>query len=436
MNLGEVFDVADILENVHRVHQLLDGIARQPEEPSYQLPTEQQSLTTIDHVTEWSDDFRKLLQDKELSDVDFIVGSQRFCCSKMFLSVRSDVFRNILSSEPEQSEFNLEGTSAEAFQAFLDYVHSGKLDMTKLKLPMVVRVEELANKYGFRELEKDIEDYVKNKGQIDHFSKLYEDVGRLLLNTAFSDVTLLVENESFPAHKLVLAARCEYFRAMFFHGMRESSKSKIELVDTPSVAFKALLTYIYTGKVTLLDMELIDVVDLLGLANKYAHKELEHGIGLYLKGVLDSENLCLILTAATVYSIPELADMCLDRIDSTVERLFASEDFRYLQPESVKMIVARDSLCASESQVFQAVKVWVEANSHLPKAELKEVLQQVRLSEIGESELAKFEEQVDLLTDEEEADIHRKRDLLAFYRFPGKLSHRFMFTTRVHFSAS
>ena len=49
-------------------------------------------------------------------------------------------------------------------------------------------------------------------GEIEHVNDLSDNVGALYMHTDYSDVTLLVEGKRFPAHKVVLAARSEYFR--------------------------------------------------------------------------------------------------------------------------------------------------------------------------------------------------------------------------------
>lgn len=53
---------------------------------------------------------------------------------------------------------------------------------------------------------------VSNSGEIDHCLQLSEDVGALALNEEYSDVTFVVNSKSFPAHRVILAARCHYFR--------------------------------------------------------------------------------------------------------------------------------------------------------------------------------------------------------------------------------
>lgn len=52
-------------------------------------------------------------------------------------------------------------------------------------------------------------------GEVDHTYQLSRDIGQLFQNKNYSDVTLVVENVEFSAHKVILAARSEYFRFVF-----------------------------------------------------------------------------------------------------------------------------------------------------------------------------------------------------------------------------
>jgi hypothetical protein len=46
---------------------------------------------------------------------------------------------------------------------------------------------------------------------------------KIINNSTFSDVVFLVEGKPIYAHKAILSAQCEHFRAMFNNGMKESS---------------------------------------------------------------------------------------------------------------------------------------------------------------------------------------------------------------------
>lgn len=49
-------------------------------------------------------------------------------------------------------------------------------------------------------------------GEVDHVRSLSDNLGALLLSDNYQDITLIVENQRIPAHKIILASRSEYFR--------------------------------------------------------------------------------------------------------------------------------------------------------------------------------------------------------------------------------
>ena len=49
-------------------------------------------------------------------------------------------------------------------------------------------------------------------GEVGHIHYLSEHIGALYLNDDYSDVTLIVKGKRFQAHRVILAARSEYFR--------------------------------------------------------------------------------------------------------------------------------------------------------------------------------------------------------------------------------
>lgn len=124
-----------------------------------------------------------------------------------------------------------------------------------------------------------------------------EQMAQLCMNSDYSDVVFYVENQKLYAHRVILAARCEYFRALLFGGLSESSQSEIVL-NIPLEAFKALLRYIYSGHMSLSQMKEENILDTLGLANQYGFTELESSISEYLRLALSINNVCAILDAA------------------------------------------------------------------------------------------------------------------------------------------
>ncbi|KAG8522137.1 Kelch-like protein 32 [Galemys pyrenaicus] len=63
------------------------------------------------------------------------------------------------------------------------------------------------------------------------------------------DVTLIAEEQKFHAHKAVLAACSDYFRAMFSLCMVESGADEVNLHGVTSLGLKQALEFAYTGQI-------------------------------------------------------------------------------------------------------------------------------------------------------------------------------------------
>ena len=55
----------------------------------------------------------------------------------------------------------------------------------------------------------------QDRQDIDHVALFSDHIGSLFMKEDYSDVMLVVERQKFPAHKVLLAARSEYFRYAF-----------------------------------------------------------------------------------------------------------------------------------------------------------------------------------------------------------------------------
>lgn len=193
----------------------------------------------------------------------------------------------------------------------------------------------------------------------------------------YSDVTFIVEGKKLYAHRVILAARSDYFRALLYGGgFVESDQSEIN-VQVPYKAFKALLQYIYSGVLSLNKMKnTIDVLDILGLANQYGFLELEDAISSYLHKILSVENACSILDSARLFGLNSLIDVCHTFIDRNAVNVLKDEAFNSISEESLCGLLQRDSFFAQEVLIYKAVATWYK---HHPSADIRKVLDLVRL---------------------------------------------------------
>ncbi|XP_076245296.1 BTB (POZ) domain containing 9 [Calliopsis andreniformis] len=223
-----------------------------------------------------------------------------------------------------------------------------------------------------------------SSGDIEHINLLSEDIGALYLSDEYSDVTLIVGGQRFSAHKIILAARSQYFRALLFGGLKESTQHEIELKDANLAAFKGLLEYIYLGRISLTDRREEAVLDILGLAHLYGFSELGTSISDYLKEILSIKNVCLIFDAALLYQLQFLTRVCHEYMDKHACEVIQHESFLQLSTAALNELIVRDSFYAPEIDIFLAVQAWIKAN---PEIDGKSVLDKVRLSLISITDL-------------------------------------------------
>lgn len=213
-------------------------------------------------------------------------------------------------------------------------------------------------------------------GEIAHLEQFSNNFASLFLNEEYSDVALIVEGQRLHAHKVILAARSEYFRALLYGGMKESNQSEIEMPDAALSAFKALLKYIYSGHMFLISMKEEVILETLGLAHQYGFQELETAISDILRQLLALKNVCAIIDTARLYGMDKLVEVCHLFFDQHASEILDHESFISLSQASLVELLKRDSFFAPEVEIFKGVCKWCRHN----EVSSDEVIDCVRLS--------------------------------------------------------
>uniref|UniRef100_A0A8C8W2N5 BTB domain-containing protein n=1 Tax=Peromyscus maniculatus bairdii TaxID=230844 RepID=A0A8C8W2N5_PERMB len=135
-----------------------------------------------------------------------------------------------------------------------------------------------------------------------------DELGELWENSRFTDCCLVVSGQEFQAHKAILAARSQVFRAMFQNDMEESRKNHTEIPDLEPQVFKAMMNFIYTGT----EPDLDSMADaLLAAADKYGLEHLKVMCEDALCRDLSVENAAHTLFLADLHSSGQLKTQAL-----------------------------------------------------------------------------------------------------------------------------
>uniref|UniRef100_A0ACD5W5Q0 Uncharacterized protein n=1 Tax=Avena sativa TaxID=4498 RepID=A0ACD5W5Q0_AVESA len=141
-------------------------------------------------------------------------------------------------------------------------------------------------------------------------------LGHMLDLAEGTDVSFIVGDETFPAHRAVLAARSPVFRAELFGSMAEATMPYITLHDITPATFKVMLRFIYTDELPA-EFETEDpstemIQNLLAAADRYALDRLKIICAQKLWEKVSIDTVATILACAETYSCYELKNKCID----------------------------------------------------------------------------------------------------------------------------
>ena len=138
----------------------------------------------------------------------------------------------------------------------------------------------------------------------------------LLQSADSSDVVFEVGGVHIPAHKIILSARYEYFRALFSSGMKESNSSRVEVKDMDAQLFKEVLRFIYTGR---LPNDLMSKgAAYLPISDFYGMDDLKLACSNALGKTLTADNVEEALILARAHHCPGLSTACSDAMKGLI----------------------------------------------------------------------------------------------------------------------
>ncbi|KAL4657388.1 kelch-like protein 15 [Arapaima gigas] len=185
------------------------------------------------------------------------------------------------------------------------------------------------------------------------FRALYEE--RLLL-----DVTLLIEEHHFQAHKALLATQSDYFRVMFTADMRERDQDKIHMKGLTATGFGHVLQFMYYGT---LELSMPTVQEILQAAMYVQLTEVVEFCCSFLLAKICLENCAEVMRlledfGVGVEGVQEQLDAFL--LENFVPLMARSEFLSYLSLEKLLAYLDSDRLSRfPEIELYEAVQAWL-----------------------------------------------------------------------------
>lgn len=135
---------------------------------------------------------------------------------------------------------------------------------------------------------------------------LTEDFSKLLETGLDQDVEIQCGGNSVKAHKVVLSARSDVFKAMLHSNMLEMQTGVVEIQDMDISCFRDFIRYLYTDALPEMSFDMAKTLYEAG--DKYAVRSLLLRCSEYLQDNLSPENAYQSFALADAHSDQELKD--------------------------------------------------------------------------------------------------------------------------------
>jgi len=172
------------------------------------------------------------------------------------------------------------------------------------------------------------------------FVEFYKDPSR---RNEFCDITLEVEEQQVFCHKILLSARCPYFKTMFASGLKEAQQSLIQLQNCAQFnLLTAILEFIYTDDVENITEDI--VIDLLSTSHSFELRRLKSIVENVCGYSLDVDNVGCLLDIAVMYSCDTLNRACMFFILRDYNKVIGTEAWKNMSEQALEVVKKQSEL--------------------------------------------------------------------------------------------
>lgn len=212
----------------------------------------------------------------------------------------------------------------------------------------------------------------------EHSQFLLKGLSLLRQNEELCDVELKIGEISVFAHKVVLAAISDYFKAMFTGRMEESFIRTVNLHDTDPKSIAMLVDFAYTGHISL---TVNNVQSLLVTSNMLGVSKVVNACCDFLKNQLHPSNCLGFFDFAEIHCLSLLKSSCLEFVLEHFVKVMHYEEYLSSSSKVIKQILVSDDInIIKEEHVYMFLEQWA---LHAPKDRMNDfykLLLHIRLS--------------------------------------------------------
>lgn len=199
------------------------------------------------------------------------------------------------------------------------------------------------------------------------------------------DVTLVVEGQRVPAHRVILASSSAYFYAMFTGEMAESRKKEIAINGIELSALESLVDYAYTSRIHMTES---NVQSLMSAASALQFDEVREACSQFLMRQLDADNCLGIKRFAEAHGCSQLRSAADVYSTHYFTDVHGSEEFLSISLDEVKDLLKSNRLNSeTEYEVLEAALKWLDHKKDERMQYIFEVMSLIRFPLLSKEQL-------------------------------------------------
>jgi len=174
---------------------------------------------------------------------------------------------------------------------------------------------------------------------VDKIAVVVNPLKQMLIEGLNSDVQLVCDDETIPAHRGILSAHSPVFRSMFAREeMLESREGIVRIEDATAEMIRLMLNFIYSGELSISSLKR-NYNGLLVLAEKYDFRVLKEHVEHFIASRLSVKNVLRATELADAHNAPILKKSCFALIAVHAKSIAQSGEWQELKKRNGPLII-------------------------------------------------------------------------------------------------
>ena len=215
------------------------------------------------------------------------------------------------------------------------------------------------------------------------FREIAESLNQLRKENMNCDVVIKIGDVTYPAHRLILISRMEFFKNMFNAEMKEKKEPVVTLEPTivSSNVFEDILNYIYTSELKFTEE---NAAPIYVAANFFYDEKLMKKAESFMETNLKVTNVSEFLQIAMRIGLNSLEEKCKNFIvENSLSEIVKRDLIPWLSFEDLKMVLEEFKKKSKQEEMFHFAIEWVELDEDQRDSKLPELLENIPLSSLS-----------------------------------------------------